>query len=137
MNRADFQQLSELRLKEAKALLDAGFPEGAYYLAGYAIECALKACIAKRTQAQQFPERDAHKYYKHDIGELLAHSKLKQELEISMLADFRLKESWTILKNWSEETRYEGTKTIKEARDLIEAIDDSKGGVLPWLQQRW
>jgi hypothetical protein len=30
MNRIDFQHLAELRLKEAKALLAAGFPEGAY-----------------------------------------------------------------------------------------------------------
>jgi HEPN domain-containing protein len=50
MNREDFQQLAESRLKEARALLTAELPDGAYYLAGYAIECALKACIAKRTQ---------------------------------------------------------------------------------------
>jgi len=43
MNRVDLQQLAELRLKESKALFAAGFPEGAYYLAGYAVECALKA----------------------------------------------------------------------------------------------
>jgi hypothetical protein len=49
MNRAEFQKLSDLRLHESKALLTAGLPQGAYYLAGYAVECALKACIAKRT----------------------------------------------------------------------------------------
>jgi HEPN domain-containing protein len=45
MNRFDSQKLASLRLREAKALLAAGFPEGAYYLAGYAVECALKACL--------------------------------------------------------------------------------------------
>jgi HEPN domain-containing protein len=30
-------------------LLEAGLYAGAYYLAGYAVECALKACIAKKT----------------------------------------------------------------------------------------
>jgi HEPN domain-containing protein len=72
MNRIDFQQLAELRLKEAKALLAAGFPEGAYYLAGYAIESGLKACIAKRTQQYDFPDKklvnDSHT---HDLGKLL------------------------------------------------------------------
>jgi HEPN domain-containing protein len=50
MNRNYFRQLAELRLKEAKALLAAELPDGTYYLAGYAVECALKACIAKMTQ---------------------------------------------------------------------------------------
>jgi HEPN domain-containing protein len=52
MNRADLQQLAELRITEAKVLLDNGFYAGAYYLAGYAVECALKACIAKLTNRQ-------------------------------------------------------------------------------------
>ena len=38
MNRKDFQELSRIRLKEAKALLDLGLWDGAYYLAGYAVE---------------------------------------------------------------------------------------------------
>ena len=57
MNRIDFQEIAELRLRESKALLAAGFPDGAYYLAGYAVECALKACIAKRSQEHDFPEK--------------------------------------------------------------------------------
>jgi hypothetical protein len=31
MNRIDFQEISELRLRESKALLAAGLPDGAYY----------------------------------------------------------------------------------------------------------
>jgi HEPN domain-containing protein len=50
MTRRDFQALSATRLREARALLKTGNPEGAYYLAGYAIECALKACVAKKTR---------------------------------------------------------------------------------------
>ena len=55
MNRQDFQALARVRLEEAKALRDAGRPAGAYYLAGYTVECALKACIAKRTREHDFP----------------------------------------------------------------------------------
>jgi HEPN domain-containing protein len=72
MNRADFQQLAELRLREAQALLAAGLPDGAYYLAGYSVECALKACISKRTQLHDFPDKklvnDSHT---HNLKELL------------------------------------------------------------------
>lgn len=45
MNRVDFRQLAGLRIAEAKVLLDNNLYAGAYYLAGYAVECALKACI--------------------------------------------------------------------------------------------
>jgi HEPN domain-containing protein len=42
MDRYEFQELAKVRLKEANALLAAGLYDGAYYLAGYAAECALE-----------------------------------------------------------------------------------------------
>jgi HEPN domain-containing protein len=137
VNRIDFQKIAELRLGESKALLAAGFSDGAYYLSGYAVECALKSCIAQRTRQHEFPERDAAKYYKHDLQELLTHAQLKQSLDAAMLTYPLLKKNWNIVKNWSEEARYENGRTTQEARDLIEAIEDAQGGILPWLQQRW
>jgi len=44
-----------MRLKDAEVLLQKGRNEAAYYLAGYAVECALKACIAKQTKRHEFP----------------------------------------------------------------------------------
>jgi HEPN domain-containing protein len=46
MHRNDLMRLSRLRIREARVLLEAGEFPGAYYLAGYAVECALKACVA-------------------------------------------------------------------------------------------
>ena len=46
MNRNEFQELAEVRIGEAGVLLAGGKSDGAYYLAGYAVECALKACVA-------------------------------------------------------------------------------------------
>src|ERR1700693_5859100 len=57
MDRKELQDLSRVRLKEAAALLRLGLFDGAYYLAGYAVECALKACIAKGTQRFEFPDK--------------------------------------------------------------------------------
>jgi len=54
MNRSDFQQLAEDHLRHGKALLDAGLYSGAYYMCGYVVECALKACICKRTKEFDF-----------------------------------------------------------------------------------
>ena len=72
MDRKDLRALSRVRLSEARALLNAGLPDGAYYLAGYVVECALKACIAKETQRYEFPEKkrvDAS--YTHNLKELV------------------------------------------------------------------
>jgi len=57
LDRKDLQELSRVRLKEATALMQAGFFDGAYYLAGYAVECAIKACIAKGTRRYEFPDK--------------------------------------------------------------------------------
>jgi hypothetical protein len=137
MNRVDFQEIAELRLRESRALLAAGIPEGAYYLAGYAVECALKACIAKRTQEHDFPEKDSRKWFVHDLEDLLAFARLKVELDLAMRTDPVLKTNWTIVRNWSEESRYEKTKSAEEAADLLRAIEDGQGGLLPWVRQRW
>jgi hypothetical protein len=38
-------------------VLEAELWDGAYYLAGFAVECALKACIAKQTLRHEFPDK--------------------------------------------------------------------------------
>ena len=45
MNRTELQQLSDERIEDAKALLAVSRWPGAYYLEGYALECALKSCV--------------------------------------------------------------------------------------------
>lgn len=137
MNRTDFQILAELRLRESKALLASGFPEGAYYLAGYAIECALKACIARRTREYDFPEKGAGKYYSHDLEDLIGFAKLRTELEQTLQADPTMDANWTIIQAWSEESRYVAGRTARQATDLINAVDNQAGRLLPWLRQRW
>lgn len=42
-----FMFLSERRFEESSSLLQKGHFHGAFYLAGYVIECALKAALAK------------------------------------------------------------------------------------------
>jgi hypothetical protein len=137
MNRTDFQNLSELRLRESKALLAAGCPDGAYYLAGYAMECALKACIAKRTQQHDFPAKklaiDSHT---HDLAKLLDLAKLKGDLDAEFLTNPHLDAQWEIILRWSEESRYD-RRMAYQAQDLLNAIEDGTGGLLPWIRARW
>jgi HEPN domain-containing protein len=136
MNRIDFQEIAELRLRESKTLLAYGFPEGAYYLAGYAVECALKACIAKHTREHDFPEKESREFYSHDLEKLLGFAKLRNDLDKDLRTNAVLKANWIIVQDWSEATRYE-LKTIQDAAGLLDAIEDQDGGILPWLQRHW
>jgi hypothetical protein len=137
MNRNDFQEIADLRLRESKALLVAGFPGGAYYLAGYVVECALKSCIAKRTREHDFPDKklvnDSHS---HDLTKLLQLAELKIDLDAAMQANSAMQSSWNAIQDWSETSRYE-MKNAQEAAELLQAIEDQAGGLLPWIKLRW
>jgi HEPN domain-containing protein len=136
VNKSDFERLTEVRIDEAKVLLNAGKPDGAYYLAGYAVECALKACIAKLTNQHDFPAKDAQKCYVHNLKNLLERAVLSTDLDDDTKNDPDLKTNWQIVKDWSEEARYDQTDK-NAAQDLYDAITDTKHGVLPWLKLRW
>jgi hypothetical protein len=137
VNRINFQSIAELRLNESKALLAAGFPEGAYYLAGYAVECALKSCIAKKTREHDFPDKklvnDSHT---HDLAKLLQLAELKIDLDAAMQGNSAMQSSWDAIQDWSETSRYE-RRSLQDAVDLLQAIEDQTGGLLPWIKLRW
>jgi HEPN domain-containing protein len=138
MNRADLQQLAELRITEAKVLLDNGFYAGAYYLAGYAVECALKACIARLTQQDDFPDRrTVNRSYSHNLTELVDVAQLKTELDRDRQASLAFDIYWNAVKIWSEEARYDISMTETKANELYIAITDPMDGVLIWLKKYW
>jgi len=136
VNRKNFQTLALERLSDAEALLNARKYSGAYYLAGYSIECALKACIARQSKRYAFPPKDAAKYFTHDLERLIDIADLRQKLKAEGKKSEAFDDNWTIVKEWSDEARYQG-HGWKEAKDLLAAIKDAKGGVLPWLRRRW
>jgi len=138
MNRSDFQKLAQTRLEEAKVLRDNGSFEGAYYLAGYAVECALKACIAKATLPEEFPPKPkvVSTYYTHDLKQLVAAAELKAALEEREQDDGKFEVNWQLVSGWKEDSRYE-FHTEPEANELINAVEDPLHGVFPWLQGYW
>lgn len=138
MNRKEFQELAEVRISEAEVLLNQAKANGAYYLAGYAVECGLKACIAKLTNQDDFPPKPdlIRTYYSHDIEKLLKTAGLTADRDADSSADPNLEVNWGIVKDWDEESRYV-RKTQAKAQELIAAITDVAHGVLPWIKQRW
>jgi len=136
MNRADLQKLAELRIKEAIVLLNNDCYEGAYYLAGYAVECALKACIAKKTQEHDFPDRKlVNQSYTHNLLELIRAAGL--DLDKKMKSSGMFSDYWAVVKDWSEEVRYDTSVNDKKANNMIEAITSEKDGVMTWLKKWW
>jgi HEPN domain-containing protein len=138
MNRADLQQLADDRLEDAKVLLDAGRYSAAYYLAGYAVECGLKACVAKQIREFDFPEKKlVIDSYSHDLAKLLRLSGVSHLHEAELRAKAAFGTNWGIVKDWTEESRYDPAVPEKTARDMYAAISDPNDGVLTWLKKYW
>src|SRR5579862_9634373 len=119
MNRSDFKEIAQIRLRDAKALLKSGNYAGAYYLAGYAIECALKACIAKQTRRYEFPpdRKTVEKLYTHDLVGLAKEAGLYAAIEAEGVLNKSFQENWKTVTSWKEGSRYE-KHTRAEATDL-------------------
>src|SRR5947209_20564996 len=78
VNRSELQKLAAERIADAKALLSLKRWSGAYSLAGYAVECGLKACISRLMKAEDFPDRSfAEKCWTHDVERLVVLADLK------------------------------------------------------------
>src|SRR5271169_612834 len=134
--RREFQQLARMRLKDARVLMRGGNAEGAYYLTGLAVECAVKACIAKNTKRHDFPPNQSaiKDIYTHDLVKLVKAAGLQTALDTEANRSNSFQKNWDVVKVWNVESRYR-TKGLN-ARDLYRAVA-GQGGVMQWLRQRW
>lgn len=134
--RRDFQRLTELRVKEAVTLAKSSNPQGAYYLAGLAVECALKACIAKKTGRHDFPPspNQARGVYSHDLGDLLKLAGLADLLVQDTNNNYQLMENRVIIKAWSVDCRYETSGLNGKA--YVNSLN-SPEGALAWIKLHW
>ena len=136
MNRAELQDLSRSRQRESKLLLNSGEWSGAYYIGGYAAECALKACIARRVKRNEFPDRNfGRNVWTHNLVALVTHAGLDPDFR-TRISDPKFEVNWSIVKDWSENSRYE-VRTELETRDFYGALTARKYGVLPWIRTHW
>ena len=137
MNRNDLRALARSRLADSRALLQAGRFDGAYHTLGLAVECALKACICKKTLRHDFPDKDlANKSYSHELSKLVQVADLESLLDADIRGDPQLAANWLIVKDWSVESRYE-TPGQAKAEALGAAINDRRHGVMRWIRQHW
>jgi HEPN domain-containing protein len=137
-NRRDFRRLAELRLADAQFLLAGRRYAAAYYLAGYAVECGLKACIARQIRQYEFPRsaRFSRDVFTHDLKELVKHADLGDLLAEKIADSEHFKRNCEAVAKWTEESRYLRTSR-EDAEALFSAITDEIDGVLAWIRQRW
>jgi HEPN domain-containing protein len=137
MTRRDLRELALLRLNEAKTPLRNGHYDGAYYLSGYIIECALKACIAKRTQRHEFPDKKtADASHTHGLEDLLRVAQLSDVHREQARANLAFEANWNLVRDWSELSRYR-RHSREAAEAILSAVSDKRHGVLKWIKQHW
>lgn len=142
MNRAELQRLAAERIRDAELLLAGAQWSAAYYLAGYAVEIALKSCILHHIERMGviFKDRDylnkLSKCWTHELEKLLELANLVVEMGLAAQGNLALRIYWGTVKDWKETSRYE-QKTEAQARNLHEAITQDPDGVLKWIQKHW
>ncbi|HET6401435.1 MAG TPA: hypothetical protein VFH95_08560 [Candidatus Kapabacteria bacterium] len=115
MTASDLKQLATEHLDDARALLGAQRFAGAIYLAGYAVECALKFRICDTLGWEEFPLTKEHRALKsHDLNFLLSFTGKLEEIKRKYSI------AWQIVEKWNPEMRYNRRSTISaEALDFL------------------
>ncbi|MGC1274708.1 MAG: HEPN domain-containing protein [Planctomycetaceae bacterium] len=116
----DCQKAASQRLTTAEFLLEHDYTLDAYYLAGYAVECALKSLIMhltpEKTRGAAFKRLKgvAQMHYPEHLKEEL--KQLNQPLPLELVRGFRRFE-------WTTALRYEsGRRTRSEVRGYLKVV---------------
>ena len=138
-NPIDIQNLADLRIKEAVKLQRSKFYDGAFYLAGYAVELYLKAKICENMDVPDFydthvPKSDLSKTFLiHNLDRLVLLSGLYTKFEAAKKTVPNLTDHWDKVLTWSEKSRYNNpnTKTEIEALEFIESAKI----IIKWIKK--
>ena len=152
MNRDELQRRADDWVAGAKALADPAVGQWslAYYLVGYAVEFALKACILFRLPETGLLYVDTSEpidlggkkralkletFRTHDYEVLIDLARLRDRLEMRKAVGDGFLQHWKDVSKWTSEARYE-QKDQPAAETLIVAVT-ATDGVLPWLKTYW
>lgn len=108
-------------------LLDAGLDSGAFYLAGYGVELALKALLTRDLSSYVLPDKKAvDAAHTHDLRRLAEQAGLDPE------SDANVRVAWNVVTNWGPESRYQEHSATR-AREMVESAEE----VVKWLKPTW
>lgn len=137
-NPIELQNLADLRINEAAKLQESNFPDGAFYLAGYAVELYLKAKICETIDVPNFydihvPKSDLSKTFLiHNLDRLVLLSGLYTKFETEKEINSDLAQHWAKVSAWSEKSRY-NTPYSKSDIQALEFIESSKI-IIEWIK---
>jgi hypothetical protein len=134
----DIHDLADLRIEEAEGLVSIGFPNGAFYLAGYAVELYLKAKICESLKLPNFydqyaPKSDLSKTFLiHNLERLMLLSGLLLEFEAEKRINDAFRLDWLTIQDWSEKSRYDlrGSRSVSDTTQFITAIKN----LIQWIK---
>lgn len=137
MKRTDLQAYAQAKIDDALLLLNHSRWSNAYYLAGYSVEFALKACIAKQVSADTIPDKAIlNGVLSHEYAKLVGLAGLKGDLKGEQDANPDFAANWGIVSEWSPDARYRANSAM-ETQLLLQAITAPNNGVLPWIKRYW
>lgn len=138
LSRLALQAVAEAKLADAMLLLLAnGRFANAYYLAGYAVEIALQACIARQVVAETLPERGfVNEIFRHELKRLASLAGLTGELRHREARDAEFAANWATVAEWRPDVRYTDVGE-SAAQSMLSAVGDPNAGVLPWIRTYW
>jgi HEPN domain-containing protein len=135
--RSDLQAIAQAKFDDAALLLTHQRYSNAYYLAGYAVEIGLKACIARQITADTIPDKTfISDIYRHALKGLIGTAGLTQALENREKQDTNFRANWALVSQWNPETRYSSIDAYS-AQIFLQAISDPSVGVFPWIKLYW
>jgi hypothetical protein len=138
ITRKDLQELSRLRLLEAQTLYKSRLYDGCVYLAGYAVEFALKARICRLLRVEEYPAGDLGRSFKvHSLEQLKVLAGLSGEIDVKKNRE--LFDNWSKAVEWDPEQRYDtpGKYDAGAAKIILDGLTNKPNGVLKWLIKRW
>ena len=117
----DFKQTAYEKLLDAQCLLEGDRYAGSVYLAGYALEIALKVKLCNIHELIEFPENQREtnaitkKWFKHNLEKLEGYTNLN--------LNFHYTAAWLKVKNWDVEARYKRLpETQEDSTDFFNSI---------------
>src|SRR5438105_12935542 len=102
LTKNDLQVLSDARISDALYLYQVCRSSSAYYLAGYSVELAIKACVAKSFRPDSIPDKAyVQAIYTHNLDALIKVAGLWPQFGTDSMKDPRLAAAWGIASKWT------------------------------------
>lgn len=107
-------------------------------MAGLAVECALKSCLAGEVRQHDFPDKSfVNSIYVHNLEKLFRlNGALWVTLEADIATDKKLAVNWSTVKDWDDEKRYDIVAEL-DAKAMFDATTEKGSGVMAWIRGKW